>query len=107
MPTGWCCRPVIPQPPTSPARKRCRVSRAPSSLRGAGVSGVSLVGRFGGRHPAHYRDVRHHEGRSEARPRGGPTQRDATYNPARMVAQGPVPRAIPCASSPVVRSPLT
>ena len=36
MPTGWCCRPATPQPATSPARKRCRDSRAPSSMRARG-----------------------------------------------------------------------
>jgi hypothetical protein len=43
----------------------------------AGASNIALVGRFGGRHVTHHLDIRLHDGRSEARPRGGPAQCDA------------------------------
>jgi hypothetical protein len=42
-----------------------------------GASCLALVGRFGGGHPAHHLDIRHHEGRFQARPRRGPARCDA------------------------------
>jgi hypothetical protein len=59
-------------------RPECRVG-IPRLCEGAGASGVALIGRFTGRHPAHYLDIRHHDGRSEARPRRGPAQAMLTY----------------------------
>jgi hypothetical protein len=51
--------------------------RAPSSMRGRGRF-WSHTGRSIPRPPpAHHLDIRQHDGRSEARPRGGPAQRDA------------------------------
>jgi hypothetical protein len=64
-------------PPISQARKRCPGWRVLLLCRGAGAPHLALVGRFGGGDPAHHLDIRHHDGRSEARPRRGPARCDA------------------------------
>jgi hypothetical protein len=61
--------------------------RAVVLLRGRpGAAGLALGGRFGGRNPAHCRDLRSPQIRSKARPRRGPASGDARLSQRCVVA---------------------